>query len=82
MSISYEGEIIQKDPRQAIQKMKVMLASKDAEIGAWILAYNSLEEKLRKKDEELDERGRSLKFYRDRLATANIKLKKFGQNES
>lgn len=80
--IEYQGEIIQKDPRIAVQKLKVQIASREAEIGAWITAYNSLEEKMKKKEEKIDDLERSLKYYRDRLATANIKLKKFGQNES
>ena len=74
--IEYEGELVQHDSKDKIKKLKMIIASRDNEIAAWINANKLLEEKLSSKDAEIEELKKSVKYFKDRNATARAKLNK------
>jgi len=74
--IEYEGEIIQHDVKDKIKKLKMIIASRDNEITAWINANELLKNEIVSKDAEIEELNKSVRYFKNRNATARAKLNK------
>jgi len=74
--IEYEGEIIQHDTKDKIKKLKMIIASRDNEITAWINANELLKNEIVSKDAEIEELNKSVRYFKNRNATARAKLNK------
>ena len=75
MGIDYEGEIVQKDGKNQIKRLKALLSAKDAEIAdlhSVIVGRDVLINGLQDKIKELNGTN---KYYKDRLSTAHQKLR-------
>lgn len=74
--IEYEGEIIQHDTKDKIKKLKMIIASRDNEITAWINANELLKNEIVSKNAEIEELNTSVRYFKNRNATARAKLNK------
>lgn len=80
MSIGYEGDIIARDANKVLKKYKMIIASRESEVGCLKIIISEKDDEIKKLNEKLEEQKSSVRYYRDRLATAKQKLRKPNEN--
>jgi uncharacterized coiled-coil protein SlyX len=78
--ITYEGEVVYKDPAKNLKKYKVMVASREAEIECLKIVISEKDDEIKKLNEKITAQKGTIKYYRDRLSTTHQKLRKQNEN--